>query len=92
VFSAWDEHRRYLVQVGERYKAREEIAVSLATNLLLPLLFALPLLGLLVWFYVARGLRPLAALGRQLARRDPANLGTLDAGEIPAEVMPLVTN
>ena len=92
VFSAWDEHRRYLVQVGERYKAREEIAVSLATNLLLPLLFALPLLGLLVWFNVARGLRPLAALGRQVARRDPGNLGTLDAGEIPAEVLPLVEN
>ena len=92
VFSAWDEHRRYLVQVGERYKVREEIAVSLATNLLLPLLFALPLLGLLVWLYVARGLRPLAALGRQVAGRDPGNLGTLDAGEIPAEVLPLVEN
>ena len=92
VFSAWDEHRRYLVQVGERYKVREEIAVSLATNLLLPLLFALPLLGLLVWLYVARGLRPLAALGRQVAGRDPGNLGTLDAGEIPAEVLPLVDN
>ena len=92
VFSAWDEGRRYLVQVGERYKTRDEIAVSLAKNLLLPLLFALPLLGLLVWLNVARGLRPLAALGRQVAERDPGNLRKLDAGKVPAEVLPLIEN
>ncbi len=92
VFSAWDAGRRNLVQVGERYETRDEIAVNLARNLLLPLLFALPLLGLLVWFNVALGLRPLAALGRQVAGRDPGNLGTLDAGAAPAEVLPLVEN
>ena len=92
VFSGWDGQRRNLVQVGERYATRDEIAVSLAKNLLLPLLFALPLLGLLVWVNVARALRPLAALGRQVAQRDPGNLVKLDAGEIPTEVMPLVEN
>jgi two-component system sensor histidine kinase QseC len=92
VFSAWDAERHFLIQVGELYDARDEIAADLARNLLLPLLFALPLLGLLVWLNVARALRPLAALGVQVAARDPANLGTLDAGEIPAEVMPLVEN
>ncbi len=92
VFSAWDEARRYLVQVGERYETRDEIAASLAKNLLLPLLFALPLLGGLVWLNVARGLRPLAALGRQVAERDPGNLGSLDAGAVPAEVLPLIEN
>jgi len=92
VFSAWDAERHYLVQVGERHESRDEIAASLIKNLLLPLLFALPLLGLLVWFSVTRALFPLAALGRQVAGRDPGSLGALDAGEIPAEVMPLVEN
>jgi len=92
VFSAWDDQRRYLVQVGERYEARDEIALSIVKNLLLPLLFALPLLGLLVWFNVARALRPLAALGRQVAQRDPGTLVALETSEIPAEVMPLVEN
>lgn len=92
VFSGWDGERHFLVQVGERYEVREEIAANLARNLLLPLLFALPLLGLLVWLNVARALRPLSALGAQVAGRDPGNLVTLDAREIPAEVMPLVEN
>ncbi len=92
VFSAWDAGRHYLVQVGEHYETRDEIAGNLAKNLLLPLLFALPLLGLLVWLNVTRALRPLVELGHQVAERDPGNLGTLDAGNIPAEVLPLVEN
>jgi len=90
VFSGWDSSRRHLVQVGERYEARDEIAASIAKNLLLPLLFALPALGLLVWFNVARGLKPLASLGRQVAQREPRNLAALETGEAPVEVMPLV--
>ena len=90
VFSGWDAERRYLIQIGERYEVRAELAANLALNLLLPLLFALPMLGVIVWLNVARALRPLVALGRQVAGRDPGNLGAFDAGEIPAEVMPLV--
>jgi two-component system sensor histidine kinase QseC len=90
VFSGWDEQRRYLVQVGERYEARDEIAASIGKNLVMPLLFALPALGLLVWLNVARGLKPLAALGRQVAQREPRNLGVLETGGAPVEVMPLV--
>jgi len=58
VFSAWDETRHFLVQVGERREAREELAQTIAKNLLLPMLFTLPVLGLLIWFGVA------AACGR----------------------------
>jgi two-component system sensor histidine kinase QseC len=47
---------------------------------------------LLVWLNVTRGLRPLAALGRQVAQRDPGTLVALEMGEIPAEVEPLVEN
>ena len=92
IFSGWDHQRRYLVQIGERVEAREEIAASIAKNLLLPLLFALPALGLLVWLNVARGLRPLAALGRQVAQREPGNLIALEAVGVPAEVVPLVAS
>ncbi len=92
VFSAWDGDRSFLIQVGEHYEARNEIAVALAKNMLLPLLLALPVLGILVWLLVARGLRPLALLGGEVARREPGNLLKLDTAGIPAEVMPLVAS
>ncbi len=90
VFSGWDDKRHFLVQVGESHRVRSEIAESVGINLLLPLLFALPALGLVVWFGVARGLKPLADLGRQVARREPHNLVALETRGAPDEVRPLV--
>jgi two-component system sensor histidine kinase QseC len=92
VFSGWDGERRYLVQVGELSQIRDEIAASVGKNILLPLLFALPALGLLVWFSVARGLKPLGELRRQVAERDAQNLGALETVDAPVEVMPLVAS
>lgn len=90
VFSGWDAKRRYLIQVAERDSARREIAQGIATNLLAPLLLALPVLGLFVWFSIARALRPLRALGQQVEERRPENLGALAVDDAPAEVAPLV--
>lgn len=90
VFSAWDERRHFLVQVGERREARDKLVLTIARHLLQPLLVTLPVLGLLIWFGVARGLRPLRELGRQVAARRPDNLAALEAAAAPVEVVPLV--
>jgi len=90
VFSTWDDGHRFLVQVGERDKTREEIAAGVARNLLVPLAFALPALGLLAWLVIARALAPLRALGRQVEDRAPDSLGPLAAEDAPDEVVPLV--
>jgi len=90
VFSAWDDRHHYLVQVGERREVRNELVVTIAKHLLQPLLVTLPVLGLLIWFGVARGLRPLQTLGRQVAARRPDNLSPLEVAAAPIEVVPLV--
>jgi len=90
VFSVWDESRHFLVQVGERREARDDLAQSIAENLLFPMLVTLPVLGLLIWFGVAGSLRPLKTLSSQVAERRPENLAPLEAGVVPAEVLPLV--
>lgn len=90
VFSAWDDEHRFLVQVGERAAVRDELARDVAKNLLRPLLLALPVLALIIWLGVSRGLRPLAALRQEVQARDPQNLAPLGARAAPAEVAPLV--
>jgi two-component system sensor histidine kinase QseC len=90
VFSAWDETGEFLIHVAERADVREELARDIAGNLLEPLLFSLPLLALLLWVAVARGLRPLDKLAAELERRDPETLTPLDAGAAPREVLPLI--
>src|SRR4029079_9751279 len=63
VFSTWDATHRFLVQIAERDEARREIAAGIATNLLVPLVVALAILALFVWFTIGRAIKPLARLG-----------------------------
>ncbi|OFZ67173.1 MAG: hypothetical protein A2V79_09645 [Betaproteobacteria bacterium RBG_16_56_24] len=90
VFSTWDESGEYLIHVAERADVRDELARGIAGNLLQPLWFSLPLLALLLWIAVARGLRPLVKLTREIEQREPDNLAPLDAAAAPREVVPLI--
>jgi len=90
VFSARDDSGKYLIQVGERRKARDELAETMADNLLRPMLIALPVLALLIWFGISRGLRPLRAIGSEVAQRRADNLAPLEVHSAPDEVRPLV--
>ena len=90
VFSTWDESGEYLIHVAERTDVRDELANGIAENLLRPLWFSLPLLALLLWIAVIRGLRPLDKLTSEVEQREPDNLAALDASSAPREVVPLI--
>jgi two-component system sensor histidine kinase QseC len=90
VFTSRDPRRGLVIHVGERAELRAKLARELALHLLQPLLYALPVLALLLWIAIARGLKPLAALREQVGRRAPDNLAPLDAAQTPREVQPLV--
>ena len=92
VFSSLDRKGRVLVQVAEERRARDRIAGGVAGALLLPMIVGLPVLGLMIWLALRSGLKPLVALGRDVASRDPDNLQPLDAAAVPREVAPLVAS
>ncbi len=90
VYSSWDNSGEYLIHVAELADVREQLARTIARNLLQPVLISLPLLAILLWMAVARGLRPLVELTREVEQREPDNLAPLDAGAAPREVVPLI--
>ncbi|MDO8369426.1 MAG: ATP-binding protein [Candidatus Nitrotoga sp.] len=90
VISTWNESAEYLMQVAERADVRDELARGIAGNMLKPLFISLPLLAILLWIAVARGLRPLDKLTREVEQRAPDNLAALDASSAPREVVPLI--
>jgi two-component system sensor histidine kinase QseC len=92
VFSAWDADRRYVVQVGERLQARDEIAATIAENFIVPLAIALPALALLIWLGIRRALQPLRALNREVEDRAPGNLAPVKLDRTPTEVAPVVAS
>jgi two-component system sensor histidine kinase QseC len=90
VFSSWDASGELLIHVGEQADVRDALAGEMVEAFLMPLIVALPLLGLLVWWAVRGGMRPLDSMAEQIARRAPDRLEPLDAGGAPAELRPLL--
>lgn len=88
VFSARTRH--HVVQVAQPQSVRDRLAAEVALRTVWPLLLALPLLGLLIWITVGRGLAPLERLAGEVRGRSPDALEPLPARALPGELRPLV--
>ena len=89
VFTAEDAEKGVRVLVGDRLSLRERLVTDLIMGLLTPALLIVPLLGMLIWASLGRGLRPLRLMARNLAARDADDMSAIDAGQAPTEVRPL---
>ena len=79
-----------VIQVAQPMRARRELAASMALRTIVPLLAVMPVLGLLIWFIIARGLQPLERVAAAVSRRSPTQLEPLAERNLPREVQPLV--
>ena len=91
VFKLWDKQERFLIQVAERYDVRDELTNDISSRLIAPAVLALPILGIMIWIGVGRGLAPVQHVADEVMRRDPHNLQPMVVGPVPAEIRPLVT-
>lgn len=91
VFVTPGRERDVRILVGERQSVRDEIVLASLTNILKPLMWALPLLALGIWWVVRGSVRPLGRLGQAVATRRPQSLAPLPTQGVPPEVLPLVT-
>lgn len=78
------------VEVSQPLAVRQAAVGEIAIQMLLPLLVVLPLVGLVIWFGVGRGLRPLAETATAVQGRSPRALDTLPTTGLPRELAPLV--
>jgi two-component system OmpR family sensor kinase len=78
------------IQVAQPLAVRQTLARRLALRTVLPFALLLPLLGVLVWIIVGRGLRPLDRVATELEKRTPSALEPLADKGLPGEVRPLV--
>lgn len=90
VLTRLDRHGQFVVQVAEPYSKREWLARHIAMKILLPMLIALPVLALLIWWFVTTGLRPLRAISHEVQSRAANRLDLLEMQNVPDEVAPLV--
>ncbi len=90
VFSLWDKEYHYLIQVGERYAIRDELTSEIVKHLLLPSITSIPILALMIWFGIGRGLSPLRKVAKEVTRRDTAHLEPIELKDVPIEIRPVI--
>ncbi len=90
VFATRGGKRDVQVYVGEQTETRDDILWAVLGGVLLPLVFALPLMALLLWWAVRHGLAPLRQLSQVLGRRQPKALQPVVLSDMPSEIEPLV--
>ena len=89
-YSLSDEPSGFVVQVGEALDLRRELVSHITGNTLMPLLAALPLIGLLVWFSVGGSLASLQQVAKSVALRAPGATEPIDIGNSPKEIESLL--
>ncbi len=90
VFATHGAERDVQVFVGEQLSSRTAILWAVLRSTLWPMVVALPLLALAVWWAVDRGVQPLRRLGRALADRDPHALQPAVVDGAPSEMAPMI--
>ena len=80
-----------LVQVAETLDKRARLATEIIKGVIVPQFVVLPLAVLLVWFALARGIKPLNELQQRIRRREANDLSPLAERDVPEEVAPLVS-
>ena len=84
------QHHGLTIAVAQPMRVRHQLAASAAWSTLKPFFVLLPVLGLLIWVLVSRGLQPLARLAQSVQARTPQSLDPLPEIDIPEEAKPLV--
>lgn len=78
------------VQVGEPVSARTDILREALARQAWPMLLALPLLGVGIWFVLGRGLSPLQRMAQAVGMRAPLDTTPIVADDAPREIRPLL--
>lgn len=89
-YTQWNTEHTLQIQVSENHHIRDDLIGHIASRLILPALFGLPLIGLWVWLATRRGLASLDELARDIAGRDPQQLQPLSPASAPSEIRPML--
>lgn len=90
IYSLTEPRTGFMVQVGEKQAFRLELVHYITRNTLMPLMLALPVLGVLIWAVVGHALAPLQRLAREVATREPDALHPIEGADTPSEVRALL--
>jgi len=90
VFTSIDKENGIIINIAERADIRQELGKRILRDDLYIMLLVYPLLGLLIWIIVGKGLLPLTSVASEVANRAPGHLSPVDITNVPVEIKPLL--
>jgi two-component system, OmpR family, sensor histidine kinase QseC len=75
------------IMTAERYDVRYTLADSVILESLLPIIFALPLLALLIWLVVGLGMKPITDLAASIRQKEATDLTPIEMENVPVELV-----
>ncbi len=87
-----DETTGLWLLLAERDDQRYKIADRIVIAVLAPIVLGLPVLMLIIWWVVGRGLRPISRLATELEHREAGDLAAIELREVPRELEELANS
>jgi len=88
IFSEGNANR--FIQISQPHAARNGLAAGMALRTLTPFMILIPILALLIWLVVGRGLAPIHLLAHEVSQRSPDALDPLPDHAYPPELQPIL--
>ncbi|NVK55796.1 MAG: sensor histidine kinase N-terminal domain-containing protein [Alteromonadaceae bacterium] len=79
-----------VVMVAQPLQSRLNLTDSLTVSVIMPFLYAVPILALIVFMTVSQGLKPLKMLSQKLSQRKGKDLSAITLSRIPTEMQPVM--
>ncbi len=87
-----DQHLNRWIVVAERIDIRYVLAEEVVLESLLPIVIAIPVAALIIWFAVGIGLRPLRQFAIEVRHKRVDDLSPIELDRVPRELTTLVSN
>lgn len=75
--------------LAERDDQRYRLAESMILQAVLPMIIAIPIIGLVIWWVLGIGLRPVSSLAREFHAREATDLHPIGLQDMPSELTQL---
>jgi len=90
VLSQFDTGTERWILVAERIDLRIELADGIVVQSVLPIVFSLPIVAAIVWFFVGNGLSLIRSLAEELGTKRADDLSLLKTNDPPVELAPVI--
>lgn len=92
VYVFYDASRQHWIVAGQRHDLYAHLIERMVLQSTLPVIWVLPIIGLLIWLVVGSGMRPLVSLAAILQQRRAGELEAVDRSGYPAELAVVITS